>query len=420
MEGPVRTGKTRALLERSYILATKHPKSRQLWLRKTRISMNESVLQTFEDHVLPQGHYLLHKASRGHRQKYVFRNGAEVILGGMDEPTRILSTEFDIIVVFEATEIELDEWETLITRASNMGMPYRQILADCNPAHPGHWLNERFKITPKTSSRFRLLSRLEDNPKFYSEQLSDWTREGRELIAKLETLTGPRYLRLRKGIWSAIEGMIYDTWDKAVFVTDDKFEPETVIAGVDKGFPNPSCILPIGINADGKVRVLTEFYKPSVLAVDLVKEAERLAELYDIELFMVDPSCAELIQQLNVAGLPAKKANNNVQAGIDCVASYLTILADSKPWLSIAPQATNTCSEFTGYRWKEKSVKEEPVKENDHAMDALRYGMMEVARRQTVSAAILDLDAKEVKPHTSDILTSIGATADEMEGIWDE
>jgi phage terminase large subunit len=57
--------------------------------------------------------------------------------------------------------------------------------------------------------------------------------------------------------------------------------------------------------------------------------------------------------------------------GITKVQDYLKIQGDGKPRLTVDPSCVNTINEFESYVWKEN--KDEPVKDNDHAMDALRY-----------------------------------------------
>lgn len=394
IEGPVRTGKTRAILEKCYICAEKYPGCRILWVRKTKESIAESALQTFEDHVLPEGHYLLDGGSRSRKPKYVLRNGSEIVIGGMDKASKILSSEYDIICAFEATELDENDWEILSTRNNNGVMPYNQCLADCNPAHPEHWLN----IKALKQSIKRIPTTLKDNPKFYNEAAKDWTVEGYKLLSRLERLTGPRQQRLVGGLWVAYEGMVYDTWDQNVYVTeDDGFVPDIVVAGVDKGYPNPSTIIVIGADANGKVRALDEFFDAKVLQGQLIQEGNELQKIYDIDAFLVDPSCADLIEEMRLGDLPAIGANNSVAAGIDTVAGYLCILEDDLPHLTVSPKCVNLIREFSSYRWKDKSVKEVPVKEADHALDALRYGIMYLHRILESSAAVLHLDEKAFK-----------------------
>jgi len=81
VEGPARTGKTRALLEKAYAVARKYPGARILLVRKTRASMSESVLQTLEDFVIAPNEPWLGTAKRTHREAYRLPNGSVIVPG---------------------------------------------------------------------------------------------------------------------------------------------------------------------------------------------------------------------------------------------------------------------------------------------------------------------------------------------------
>jgi phage terminase large subunit len=124
IEGGAGTGKTRAVLEKANLIADKYPGCRILLCRKTRASMSESVLQIFEDHVLVPGHPLKSGATRHHRSHYDYPNGSRLVICGLDNPDRIMSTEFDMACLFEATEATVDDWEKVLSRLRNTKIPH--------------------------------------------------------------------------------------------------------------------------------------------------------------------------------------------------------------------------------------------------------------------------------------------------------
>ena len=210
-EGPANTGKSRTLLEKCYMLANEFAGMRQLWVRKTRKSMTESILVTWEEHVVPKGHPCLSGPARSHRDFYDFPNGTRVVLGGMDNPDRIMSTEYDFVCYFEATEGEQDEWEKLGTRVRNKAIHvgtgkdgealyWDQMVADCNPSHSNHWLNKR----ALDGKMRRIRARHCDNPVFTKRDQ-----------ARLDALSGARRARLRDGLWVSAEGQILSNYDPA-------------------------------------------------------------------------------------------------------------------------------------------------------------------------------------------------------------
>jgi PBSX family phage terminase large subunit len=209
LSGPAGTGKSRACLEKMHLCALKYPGMRGLIVRKTRSSITESTLVTFEEHVLPLGSPIVNGPQRNQRQAYHYPNGSQIVIGGLDKPTKIMSTEYDMIYVQEAIEVTENAWEALTTRLRNNKMPFQQLIADTNPDSPYHWLKQRH-----TRGQLVMLeSRHEDNPVMWDVLNNRPTAFGEKYLAKLNRLTGVRYQRLRKGAWVAAEGAIYDGWD---------------------------------------------------------------------------------------------------------------------------------------------------------------------------------------------------------------
>jgi phage terminase large subunit len=194
LSGPAGAGKSRALLELMHLRASKYPGSRHLIARKTRASLSESGLVTFEDKVLPPNSRIKGNAKRRYHQVYEYPNGSEIVVAGMDNPDRIMSTEFDTVFAQEATELTETDWENLATRLRNFVLPYQQLVADCNPASPSHWLKAR----ADRGVLLLLPSVHKDTPTLFDRASGEWTEAGRAYLAKLENLTGVRRLRLLK------------------------------------------------------------------------------------------------------------------------------------------------------------------------------------------------------------------------------
>lgn len=200
LSGPAGTGKSRACLEKLLVLALMNPGMRALMVRKTRVSISSTGLITFREHVAKEaigaGH--LRWISGGSApSQYVFNNGSTITMGGLDTPSRIMSSEYDVIFVQEAIELTLTDWESLTTRLRNNKISFQQIIADTNPAQPTHWLKQRCDV-----GRTNMYTSLhEDNPTLVDPDTREYTKLGAEYLAKLDNLTGVRYMRLRKGLW---------------------------------------------------------------------------------------------------------------------------------------------------------------------------------------------------------------------------
>src|SRR5262245_13172026 len=235
LAGPAGTGKSRACLEKLNLVAMQVA-VRAAIVRKVRKTLSQAALVTFEEKVLPKPSGVRFWTED---QEYRYASGAIVAVCGLDDPEKIKSTEFDMIYVQEATELEQLDWELLVSRLRNGVLSYQQLLGDCNPTYPQHWLRQRCE-----RGECRLLeSRHEDNPMLWAD--GGWTEFGAEYLRTLDSMTGYQYRRLRLGEWCAAEGMYFSEWDPRVHVCEP-FEipvewPRWI--SVDYGFAAPFCCL---------------------------------------------------------------------------------------------------------------------------------------------------------------------------------
>lgn len=395
LEGPAGTGKSRAALQKLHTAALKYPRMRGLIIRQTRESLTESVLVTYEEKVLPLDSPIAAGAKRDSRKSYDYPNGSSIVVGGIkaygkDASAKVMSTEYDLIVVFEGTELSEAEYEKLLTRLRNGVMPYQQIIVDCNPAGPLHWLNQRANRGAIT----RLLSRHKDNPFLYDQKTGERTAQGETYLSKLSRLTGARFLRLMSGKWAAAEGVVYPGFDAAVHVIEPFEIPShwRRIRAIDFGYTNPFVCQWWAIDPDGRMYLYREIYRVQTLVEDHAKRILELTGDEKIEATVADHDAEDraTLSRHGVETLPAFKA---VTPGIQAVEGRLRIAGDKKARLYIfrgaradapdeklveAKKPACTEEEFDGYMWPKgadgKPLKEEPVKENDHGMDPMRYG----------------------------------------------
>lgn len=378
LSGPAGTGKSRACLEKLHLCALNYPRMRGLILRKTRESLTQAALVTFEEKVLPEGSRLTDGAQRNVRQVYRYPNGTEIVVGGLDKASKVMSTEYDLVYVQEATELAEDDWEKLTTRLRNGIMPYQQLIADCNPDAPTHWLKQR-----ANDGRTLLLeSRHEDNPTVTAAYL-----------ARLDALTGVRLQRLRWGRWVAAEGQVYEGWDAAVHRID-RFEIPREwprFWAVDFGYVNPFVWSAYARDPDGRLFRYREIYRTGRLVEDHARLIRALTKDEPRPRAIVCDHDAEdratLERHLQMPTLPAFKA---VSAGLQAVNGRLRPAGDGRvrlfylrdslverdPALDEKKKPACTEEEYDGYIWDTSAGRrkgEDPVKLNDHGMDATRY-----------------------------------------------
>lgn len=392
LAGPGDTGKSRLILEKLNFCADKYPKSRMLMVRKTRKSLTQAAMVTYEQRVLPDGWLGSLIRFNTTDQQYEYPNGSIIAVAGMDDPAKVLSSEWDMIYPQEATELTENDWEYLTMRLRNGAMPYQQIIADCNPSYPTHWLKARCD----RGATLMLYSRHEDNPSITEERLNT-----------LRALTGVRYLRLYLGQWAAAEGMVYDEWDRpthvvskqklvewGVFKSDGSLNRDViqrVVAGVDWGFKNPGVIQVYGLDGDTRIYLLCEVYRTRRTIDWWLEQAKALDKEFGIETFICDPSEPAYIKQFYDNNLYAIGAINDIAPGIDAVKYRLKVAGDGRPRLFVYEESLRErdelreadrqpyCleQEIDAYAYPQNKdgqmVKEVPVKINDHGVDVLRY-----------------------------------------------
>lgn len=382
IEGPAGSGKSRAVLEKLNLLAEKYPGMRGLIVRKTRQSITQSVQVTFEQKVLPKGSPIrLHHEA----QEYRYPNGSRLILGGLDDDTKVFSSEYDVCYANEATELTEANWEALTTRLRNGVMPYQQIIGDCNPDAPTHWLNVRCNA----GKTVRLVSKHEDNPTVTPEY-----------IATLDALTGFRYQRLRLGLWVAAEGQFFEEWDPEQHVCDPFVIPPdwTRWVGVDYGFADPFCALWLARGPDRRIVVYREVYRTGLRDEQqaiLIRERSRGERIVrwvgDPSMFnkrteQQKPSIAKVYRALGVPLVPGYNARI---PGWQAVRRVLASASGNPPRLRIfrpsgelpdygCPNLIRTLPEMVRDRLDPEDLADKigSVKTDDHGCDALRYSLL--------------------------------------------
>jgi len=213
-----------------------------------------------------------------------------------------------------------------------------------------------------------------------SSSLDNWFLP-EDYIADLKTMTGVAYSRFVEGKWVGSEGLVYDAFDPGKHVVDDVPDSfDRVLIGVDEGYNNPAVLLVIGFK-DDVAYVIDEWYERGKLETEMLAIAAKWKALHEPEAFIVDPSAAKLRAAMRAADIYAVPADNTVWPGIQAVATRL-----STDRLRISSRCTNTIREFESYEWRESNDGQrldQPVKKNDHAMDALRYTIVRVDGAKT-------------------------------------
>jgi PBSX family phage terminase large subunit len=203
-----------------------------------------------------------------------------------------------------------------------------------------------------------------DNPSIPVEEIE------REKQSKPENTFAQEYLAdFRKQ-----EGLVYKEFSRDRHVVDSlPTKRNEYIAGIDFGFTNPTAVIHISVDGDENYFVEAEWYKTG-------RTEEQIAEyVHSCKFNSVypDPESPSAIEVMNTKGIPVVEVTKNkdsIQNGINRVRQ---LLKTGK--LKIHKSCVNLISEFETYAYPEKRPNsneyENPIKEHDHALDALRYAL---------------------------------------------
>ena len=400
ISGAAGTGKSRAVLEKINLMCMLTPGTRALIARKTARSLATSALRTWERDVVPEGlktgavHFYGGSAREPAQYQYP-DNGSAVVIGGLDDPMKIMSTEYDVAFIQECTEVSEEDWESVSIRLRNGALKsgLHQLIGDCNPSHPTHWLLER----AKSGKLQHLVSAHEDNPRYFHADGTP-TTEGVAYIARLDSLTGVRYLRLRKNIWAAAEGVIYESFDRNLHVIPRFPVPANWerIWTIDCGFTNPFVWQDWALDHDRRAYLVREIYMTGRLVEDHARQIMALGGPAPSAV-VVDHDAEDRATFERHTGFGTVPAHKAVTEGIELVESRLRLAGDGKPRMmffedalierdpSLVERKLPTCTvdEIPGYIWAAEPPggdrkQRQPVKRNDHGADAARYLTAEI------------------------------------------
>lgn len=266
---------------------------------------------------------------------------------------------------------EVADWseEVFELLKSRLDKEYSCFDGTYNPKFPGHFLKQ---FLDSDADIFSQTYTIDDNP-FLPESFKE--------NLKKEYAGTVFYDRYILGQWVLAEGLIYKLEDyNLVDIVPDRGE---YYISCDYGTLNP---FSAGLWCwDGKTATrIREYYysgrdeRSNKTDEEYYSELEKLAGDLQIKSVIVDPSAASFIEVIKRHGkYHVKKAVNDVLPGIMTTARYL-----QDGTIKIHRSCKDAIREFGLYRWDEEATEDRPIKENDHAMDDIRYFSMTVLRKR--------------------------------------
>lgn len=337
---------------------------------KTVTSLRRNVITPLLNMLGGLGFTCCEKVSRSYVDITLLgRTNRFYLFGGKDEGSASLIQGITLSGVFldEVALMPRSFVEQALARCSVNGS---KMWFNCNPDNPAHWFYTEWIKKAEEKRALYLHFTMDDNPSL-SEKLKNRYKR---------LYSGAFYDRFVLGRWTASEGIVYPMFsrEKHVF-SGDVTGCEKYVISCDYGTVNPSSFGLWGLK-NGKWHRIREYYYASkregISRTDEehYQALEELAGSLAIEKVIVDPSAASFIECIRRhRRFRVVKADNDVVTGIRRVCAALR-----QNQLMINDSCTDILREFSLYRWNEKSAGDFPVKENDHAMDDMRYFVSEV------------------------------------------
>lgn len=287
------------------------------------------------------------------------------LFGGRDEGSAALIQGMTLagVLLDEVALMPRSFVEQALARCSVEGSKF---WFNCNPEHPFHWFYCEWIKKADAKNMLYLHFTMEDNP-----ALSD------EIRNRYKNLySGAFYERFIEGKWVAADGLVYPMFDARRHIrqiSDDMCFSEYYLS-CDYGTVNPFSLGLWGRGDDGWYRINEYYHSSRDKGVQLTDEEyythlEELAGDRKITALIVDPSAASFIEVVRRHGkYTVIKADNDVLKGINRVCQAL-----KNNELFFSPVCSDALREFTIYRWDNDNRRDAPKKENDHAMDDIRY-----------------------------------------------
>lgn len=386
ISGPAGTGKTRGNLEFLNEMAHTYKGCRILIGRKTRASLTQSVMQTYEEFVLSHNAYRVPFHTT--KQAYEYPNGSRIVVAGFDKPSKLMSSEFDIIYIAEATELEENDIEMASTRLRYGKVPFQSLLLECNPGPPTHWL----KLRADAGRMKHLQSSHTDNPTLYDWDTRTWTAKGIAYINKLAALTGARRQRLLLGLWAAAEGAVYTNWAPSthlIYPFDIPASWDRYIA-IDFGYTNAFVCQFWAEDTDGRLYLYRELVHTQRLVEDWAALIKSYPDFNKVSLIVTDHDAEDRATLERHLDRYTQAAIKDVSPGIQAVSARLKVAGDGKPRLMVmrdslidrdsemaeAKKPIGVAEEIEAYTWALRpttGITEAPLNINNHSMDAMRY-----------------------------------------------
>lgn len=296
------------------------------------------------------------------------------IFGGKDESSYKLVQGITLAgILFDEVALQPESFVNQAI-ARTLSVEHAKLWFNCNPDSPEHWFYKTWIMQTDAGERpdvLHLHFEMQDNPIMTPNK-----------IAKTTTLySGVFYDRYIQGLWVLAEGLVYPMFDRIRHTKiPDQLPAGKYYISVDYGTLNAFSAGLWLYDKQTAYRIAEYYYsgrteQKLLTNSQYVERIKELAGNRKIESVIVDPSAASFIEELRQNGFLVRKGKNDVVDGIRRTAA---MLAQNR--ILISPDCKNIIREFGLYRWDSKASQDSVIKENDHAMDDMRYFVNTIMR----------------------------------------
>ena len=353
--GGARSGKSYALAQLLIMKALNYEGLNIGITRKTMPALKMTARRLILDLISSYGLYQSNAFNK--TENYYQLNKSRLQFFSLDDPEKIKSSEFNFLWLEEATEFTYQDYLILLTRLSAPAPKglINQMFLTLNPTDINCWI-AKYLLTQKEVSVIK--STYKDN-KFLSKDYI-------ETLLSLKNYNKQAYKIFALGEWGASDTLIYTNWQ---MVEKGPSSYDEIFWGLDFGFNNPTALVKIFLK-DEIYFVEEKLYKTHLTNTLLIEELKTLIPVQDrTQIIFADSAEPDRIAEISSAGFNIRPALKNVLGGIMFVKGCT---------LSIIKESPNLTKEIQNYSWKTTlngQITEDPVKFNDHALDALRYAI---------------------------------------------
>lgn len=360
-QGSARSGKSFAILQFLIVEALKN-KTLISIVRKTFPALRTSALRDFKEIMSELGLWD-DERYMATEKVYTFDNGSQIEFFSVDSAEKLKGLRRDILWIDEANELTSEQFMQLAIRTTGT------IILSYNPSFSQrHWILTELSLRDDVET---FITTYRDNPFLPLEQI--------RFIEKYKE-TNPRYWQTYGlGQFAINEKQIYD------FEVVDEYDfdnAEFVCFSMDVGFVSDPTAL-VGIWRNGSDLIIREHvYKKGLITSEIVDMMK--GNVGERDIIVVDSAEPRLIEEIKRNGFPlargVKKGKDSIQWGIDLVKKYRLIVPKDN---------ANIIEELYNYEWIDDGnggITNMPIDAYNHALDAVRYGVMECLNAKKVNA----------------------------------